>query len=91
MSGVGTGSKLHERPLKTVSNEKESHSQDVIQQPVSPIAVTVESNFPSLEYDIASKKQSIAISAFIILLVNAFTPAVVYYILQYGQSKIKSL
>lgn len=77
-ANVGKGSEL---PLST--NEKEPQSQDIV-QPVSPTTVTAESNFPSLRYDIASKKQSIAISALIILLVNGFTPAVVYYILQYG-------
>ncbi|KAF8494301.1 hypothetical protein JB92DRAFT_2796637 [Gautieria morchelliformis] len=45
---------------------------------------------PSLGYDIASKKRSIAISALIILVVNGITPAAIYYIFQYGTNVSRS-
>ncbi|GJJ07788.1 hypothetical protein Clacol_001993 [Clathrus columnatus] len=53
-------------------------SDTTIIKPTSP--------FPSLEYDIASKKRSILISACLVFIVNGLIPGVLYYILQYGST-----
>ena len=39
---------------------------------------------PSLGYDIASKKRSIAIKSFSIVLVNGILPAALFYTLKFG-------
>ncbi|GJJ07787.1 hypothetical protein Clacol_001992 [Clathrus columnatus] len=67
------------------------------ESPVSPVAMKFETvqpsiqpvsirPFPSLKYDIASKKRSIALVAIITFAINGFIPAVIYYIVRYGTS-----
>ena len=48
------------------------------------IAIPEHEGAPSLGYDIASKKRSIAISSLTILIINGIAPALLFYILEYG-------
>ena len=43
---------------------------------------------PSLDYDIASKKRSIAISSLSIVTTNGVIPVLLYYILKYGAYRV---
>lgn len=77
---------LQEYSLSIVLTEVDCSSQETIR---APPGATIPLKFPSLEYDIASKRRSIASSAVIILLINGLIPAVLYYILQYGESRVE--